>query len=319
MNSKNIGTILGIIGSVASIISLIYFFIPRNNNLNLSVLTTSVENLTQSSEKIEPELKIEYQYKGIKIDNLWKYSIRFINDSDKTLVGISTQKNILKDYLVFKENDGLEILDFKNITSQFNHKLLYDSSKIKLYFEQWRPNEYLDYIFYVKSISNNPDLALFTQPNFRQIVDGDIIFGIKQKDEEVKMITQIIPTKGRKATYIISFIIIGSIILVITVFVILIPFSYYETSKWYKNNHNDFKEFIKNEYPDNVVTQDRYISDPKELPKNSWNNFNGEKFPDLPGDLDINGFFQFAITFIIFLIMDLSLISTFIDLIYIFP
>lgn len=319
MNIKSILTWFGIFGSVASIISLIYIFIPLNSNLKLSVLTTSIENLTQSSEKTEPELKVEYQYKGAKIDNLWKYSIRFINNSDKTLVGVSAQKNILTDYLTFKEFGFLEILDFKNINNQFNHKLQYDSTGIKIYFEQWRPNEYLDYVFYVKANTNNPNPILFSQPNFRQIVDGDIVFGIEQKNGEVKRITQIIPIQGRQAIYVICLIFTGLFIIFFTIYVFLTPFSYYKASKWYKKNRIDFIQFIKETFPEKIDIQNKYILKPKELPKHLWQKFKGEKFPDLSVNLDLNKFYQFVITVTIFMIIDLSLIVTFIDLIYFFP
>jgi len=319
MNTKSILTWFGIIGSVASIISLIYIFIPRDSNLKLSVLTTSIENLTQNSEKTEPELKVEYQYKGTKIKNLWKYNIRFLNNSDKTLVGVSSQKNILTDYLSFKEISGLEILDYKNINNQFNHKLVFDSTGVKIYFEQWRPNEYLDYVFYVKANSNNPNPTLFEQPNFRQIVDGDIDFGIEQKNGDEKRITQIIPTQGRQATYVISLIFTGLFIIVFTIFVFLTPFSYYKANKWYKKNHIDFIQFIRETFPDKIDMQDKYILKPKDLPKHVWQKFKGEKFPDLSVDLDLKKFYQFVITVTILMIIDLSLIVTFIDLIYFFP
>lgn len=320
VNIKKIVTWFGIIGSVASVISLIYIFIPKDSNLKLMVLTTNVENLTQDYEKKEPELKIEYQYKGTKINNLWKYNIRFINNSQKTLIGISSQKNIITEFLSFHTIGGLEILDFKNTINQFNHKILADSTGIKIYFEQWRPNEYLEYIFYVKVSGNNPNPTLFYQPNFRQIVDGDIIFGIDKKNNgEEQKITQILPLKGRQATYIISLIFTGLFIILFTFFVFLTPLSYYKTNKWFRKNHLTFIQFVKETYPDKIGVQDKFILQPKNLPKNLWQKFKGEKYPELSVDLDLRKFYQFVLTLTLFFIIDLSLVVTFIDLIYFFP
>lgn len=319
MNIKKILTWFGIIGSVASIISLIYIFLPQDSNLKLVVLTTNVENLTQDYEKKEPELKVEYQYKGTKINNLWKYNVRFTNNSQKTLIGISSQKNILAEFLSFHTINGLEILDYKNMTSQFNHKIIVDSTGIKIYFEQWRPNEYLEYIFYVKANSNNPNPILFNQPSFRQIVDGDIIFGIDKKSGERQRITQIIPLQGRQATYIISLIFTGLFIILFTFFVFLTPLSYYKTNKWFRKNHFNFKQFVKETFPDKVEIQDKFILQPKNLPKNLWRKFKGERYPELSIDLDLRKFYQFVLTLTIFFIIDLSLVVTFIDLIYFFP
>jgi hypothetical protein len=319
MTLKSILTWFGIIGSVASIISLAYIFIPQESKLNLSVQTTNIENLTQSSERIEPELKAQYQYKGAQIKNLWKYNIRFINISKKTLVGVSNQKNILTDFLSFKENAGLEILDYKNVSNQFNHKLYLDSTGINIYFEQWRPNEYLEYVFYVKANGKNPNPILFGQLGFRQIVDGDITFSIEQKNTAVKRITQVIPTQGRQATYVISLIFTGLFIIIFTIFVFLTPFSYYKANKWYKKNQIDFIQFIHETFPGKIDIQDKYILRPKDLPKHFWRKFKGEKFPDLSVDLDIKKFYPFVITVTIFMTIDLSLIVTFIDLVYYFP
>jgi hypothetical protein len=319
MNIKSILTWFGIVGSVASIISLVYIFIPQESKLNLSVQTANLENLTQSSESTEPEFKVQYKYKGILIKNLWKYNIRFINTSKRTLVGISNQKNILTDFLSFKENTGLEILDYKNVSNQFNHKLYLDSTGIKIYFEQWRPLEYLEYVFYVKAKSKKPNPILFGQLGFRQIVDGDITFGIEQKNTEVKRITQVIPIQGRQANYVISLIFTGLFIIIFTIFVFLIPFSYYKANKWYKKNKIDFIQFIHDTFPDKIDIQDKYILKPKDLPKHLWQKFKGEKFPNLSVDLDLKKFYQFVIILTIFIIIDLSLIVTFIDLIYFFP
>ncbi len=319
MTIKKILTWFGIIGSVASIISLIYIFIPRDQNLKLVVMTTSFENLTQDYEKSEPELKVEYQYKGTKVNNLWKYNIRFINNSEKTLVGISSQKNILTDFLFFQTTANTEILDYKNLSNQFNHKTKIDSSGIKIYFEQWRPKEYLDYVFYVKTDKKNPKAKLFEEPNFRQIVDGDIVFGIDKTTTEQQRITQLIPLQGRQATYIISLFFTGLLIIIFTIIGFLTPFSYYKTNKWFRKNHVNFTKYIKEIFPDKLLVQDRYIQNPKTLPQNLWAKFAGEKFPDLAFDIDLRKFYQFVFVLTIFFIVDISMIVTFIDLIYFFP
>jgi hypothetical protein len=319
MNIKKLLTWFGIIGSVASIFSLIYIFLPKDNNIKLSVLTVYQENLTQDSDEIEPDLKISYQFKNLPISNLWKYNIRFVNNSKKTLIGVSNQKNILTDHLQFNLNSGLEILDYNKIQSQFNHTTIQDSTNFKIAFEQWRPNEILEYSFYVRSNSTLAPDVLFKKLDFRQIVDGDIFYKNALNEIEQKRITEIIPPQGLQASYIISLIFTGLFIIVFTIFLFLTPFSYYKANTWYKNHHPDFIQFIKQTYPDKKDLQERYISKPKYLPKSKWDDFDGDQFPDLSVDLDVKKFYQFVLTVTIFFSIDISLIVTFVDLIYYFP
>jgi len=319
MNIKKLLTWFGIIGSVASVLSLIYIFLPKDNNIKLTVATVYQENLTQDSEESEPDLKINYKFKNEPIDKLWKYNIQFINTSKKTLIGVSNQKNILTDYLQFDFKSDYELLDAKQIKSQFNHKLIMDSVSFSIAFEQWRPNEMLEYTFYVRSNSAETSSILFKKLEFRQIVDGDIIFYDAQNEVQERRITEIIPPQGLQAAYIISLIFTGLFIIVFTIFLFATPFSYYKANSWFKNNHPDFIQFIKQTYPDNKELQTEYIDKPKNLPSDIWDKFSGEKFPDLSVDLDVKKFYQFVITISIFFAIDISLIVTFIDLIYYFP
>ncbi|MFN8208952.1 MAG: hypothetical protein U0T82_16320 [Bacteroidales bacterium] len=319
MNVKKIVTWFGIIGSVASIVSLIYIFVPLKKNIELLVLTNNIEKLTQGYENKEPELKVEYSYKGTSVDNLWKYNVRFINNSQKTLIGISNQKNIITECLSFIVNDDLRILDNKNILSQFNHNIEVDSSGIKIFFEQWRPTEYLDYVFYVKANNNNPNKRLFDQPEFRQIVDGDIVFEVEKKGSEIKRITQILPLQFRQAMYVISLIFKALFIIIITISVFLLIPSFYKTNKWYKENNISFIRFIKETFHDKKELQDKYIEKPKDLPENLWFKFDGQKYPNVSVDIEIRKIYQFIILLMILVIIDFSLINTFIDLIYFFP
>lgn len=275
--------------------------------------------MIQDVQQKEPDLKVDYHYKGMKIENLWKYNIRFINQSEKTLIGTSVQKNILTDYLTLNLEDGYKILDYKKVQSHFNHKVLVDSLQLKVAFEQWRPNEFLEYVFYIKTSEETPKSIPFYEPEFRQIVNGDIVFSKAEPIDENKRITEVVPHQGLKAGYIVSLVFTGLFIFAFTIVIILAPFSYYQANGWYKKNYPDFIQFIKETFPESKHSQNKYIDKPKELPSVHWNKFKGEKYPDLTVDFDFRKFYQFVITETILFAIDISLIITFIDLIYIFP
>ncbi|MDX9847673.1 MAG: hypothetical protein RBT74_11890 [Tenuifilaceae bacterium] len=319
MNFKKLLTWFGIIGSLASIVSLAYIFMPKERNLKLLVISLYQERLVQDVQKKEPDLRVEYSYKGIKIENLWKYNIRFINPSEKTLIGTSSQKNILTDYLTLYLKEGYEILDYKLIQSGFNHKLLVDSLQIRLTFEQWRKDEFLDYTFYIRAVDSLPDLCPFDEPKFREIVNGDIIFTKINLQDEKKKITEVIPPQGLKVAYIISLAFYGLFVFLITITFFLSIASYYQINRWYKRFYEEYIQFIKDNFPDNVSFKKKHIDNPKGLPANLWAGFRGERYPNVSIDLEVRNFYKFVLIEIILATVSISMLVTFIDLIYMFP
>jgi len=320
MTFKRILTWLGIIGSVASLISLIYFFIPTNKTLNIEVRTISLENLTNTGNKSEPELQIIYKYKNQDIQNLWKYSIIMTNASNKTLIGVGPQRNILADYLTLNLKKGFIVLDKKLIHSDFNNRIItLDSTKIGLAFEQWRSNESVEYTFYIKSDQKIPDKLPFAEPSIRQIIDGDILFKYLNPNDQTKMVTRVLPYQVLRMAYSMSFIILFFIITLFAGVVLLFPLSFYRTKNWHKNHFNNFTTFIKEKFQANVATQKIYLDNPKSLPINIWKEFKGEKFPYTPVDFDIKKFYQFVLLETLLTLICISLIIIFIDLVYMFP
>jgi hypothetical protein len=309
----------GIIGSVASIFSLIYIFLPINKNLKLEVKTISVENLTEKRLKTEPELRIIYKFKNEEISNLWKYTIKFTNISNKTLVGVSTQKNIITDYLTFNIQNGYDVIDKKLIFTDLNHSIVNDSNKIGLKFEQWRPNESIEYSFYIKTNQSTPLQIPFLNNEFRQIIDGDILFSYEKQNEEKRSITRTLPYQLIGVAYIISLLFLALLITALTIIFFLSPFSYFKTNNWYRKNYSNFIEFVKLNFKDSIPRQNLYIEKPKNLPSPLWEKFSGEKFPEVNMDFDFKKFYQIVLLEVILIAFDFSLIICVIDLIYIFP
>lgn len=309
----------GIIGSVASIVSLLYIFIPSYKSLEINVRTISLENLTDNNYKLEPELKIIYRYKGEEVNNLWKYIIRITNSSNKTLIGIGNQKNILTDMLTLNVAKGYELLDKKLLNSDFTHNLaIIDSSKISLTFQQWRPDESIEYAFYIKVKKSLPTKTPFLTSDFRQVIDGDFIF-TEDDQKENKRITQVVPKDGLKAAYFINFIILGSFILIITIVILGAPFSYNKTAGWYKRHYSSFSAFVKETFKDDEKTQKKYLENPRWLPNALWKKFSGDKYPETTMDFDFKKFYQLVLLETILTLINISILIVFIDLIYAFP
>lgn len=316
---KKLLTWFGIIGSVASIVSLLYIFIPRDENIKLEVVAIDKESLTQDYRHIEPDLLAEYRYKGEKVKNLWKYHFKIINKSNKTLIGTSAQKNILTDSLTFSLKNGYELLDFKKNHSQFSHKLSIDSTLVKIAFEQWRPLEYIEYSFYIRVNNSNPDNIPFKELGFRQIVDGDIIFKDVATDVKSKHNVLNLPSRAVQSGYVISLIFIGLFVILFTIIIVLIPFSYYKTSRWYRKNFPEFVKFINTKFATNERNKNRFIDKPTSMPDHYWKDFKGQNYPNISLDFDIKKFYVLVLVIVVFVIVDFSLIIAFSDLIRMFP
>ncbi len=318
MSIKKLILWFGIFGSIASILSVIFIFFPRDENIKLIVNTKSVERLTQNFEENEPDLTVKYEFKGLEIKNLWKYNIEIQNKSRKTLIGNGNQKNILSDNLLFELYGGYSILDYKKIKSDFNSNLIVDSTSVKIFFEQWRENEIFEYSFYVKTNLSKPDTIILMQPEYRQIVDGDILFNQFDTNNSKDRITQFIPQKFRLAGYVVSMIFLGLFIVMLTIFTIMTPASYYKISKWKTRNYEKYSDLIKQDFQDNQSKQKLYLKRPKDAPNLIWEKFEGEKYPDVSVELSMNKLHQPILIVLIFTVIDISLIITFMELIYLF-
>lgn len=316
---KKLITWFGIVGSVASIISLLYIYIPQDENIKLEVIAFDKESLTQDYQHIEPDLKAEYIYKGKKVKNLWKYNFKIINNSNKTLIGTSTQKNILTDSLTLSLKNGYELLDFKRNHSQFNHKLAMESTLVKIAFEQWRPQEYMMYSFYIRVNNSTPNNIPFKELAFRQIVDGDIIFKEAVVDNQVKHNILNLPNRAVQSGYVISLIFIGLFVILFTIFILLTPFSYYKTNRWYRKQFPEFVKFVNTRFATNEKSKNSYIDRPMSLPHHYWKEFKGQNYPNLFIDFDIKKFYILVLVIVVFVIVDSSLIIAFNDLIRMFP
>jgi len=314
MTLKKLILWFGIFGSIASILSVVFIFIPKNENIELIVNTQSIERLTQNFEDKEPNLKVNYKFKGIEIKNLLKYNIEFQNKSKKTIIGNGNQKNILLDNFTLKLKEGYDILDYKKIKSDFNNRLIVDSTEVKIYFEQWRENEVLEYSFYVKTDIAKPDTLLLQQPDFRQIIDGDILFNIKETDKSDNKITSVFPQKIRQASYIIVLIFLGLFILALTISIFIIPIGYVNIKNWKSKNYKKYSNLVETVFADDIDKKTRLLENPNDAPQLFWEKFDGDKYPSIVTEMD--KVYEPIIAFILVLFFNIVFFITFMELYY---
>ena len=314
MTFKKLILWFGIFGSIASILSVVFIFIPKNDNIQLIVNTQSIERLTQNFEDKEPNLKVDYKFKGIEIKNLLKYNIEFQNKSKKTIIGNGNQKNILLDNFTLKLKKGYDILDYKKVKSDFNNRLIVDSTEVKIYFEQWRENEILEYSFYVKTDIVKPDTLLLQQPDFRQIIDGDILFNIKETNKADNKIINVFPQKIRQASYIIVLIFLGLFILALTISIFIIPIGYINIKNWKSKNYIKYTNLVETVFSDDIDKKTRLLKNPKDAPQLLWEKFDGDKYPSIVTEMD--KIYEPIIAFVVVLFFNIVFFIAFMELYY---
>jgi len=320
MNIKKVVTWISIVGSIASLIGVIYILNPiRANDIKLQFILESCDNLTVFNNVIEPEIKAEFEYKGENIDNLWKLNITLINVSDKTIIGNGQLKNIMYDNLEFYIIDGYHIIDKKLINQDFSHQLEhFDNDTIKLTFGQWRTLEKLEYSFYVTSeFKKFPDLKIFKLPKDRQIIDGDIEFVRKSETKEKHLITAILGGPSKKVIYVLFLILNFILFIVFIIILVSNPVSFVRKKIWKNKYYNIYLKFIKEQYSDDK-TQKKYIDSPSKYTQ--WNNFKGNRYPKEWGfDFEITKMSNLFFVTLVFSVLVFVIGVMMIDIVQLFP
>jgi hypothetical protein len=304
-------------GSIASVLGVFYIFYPRDNSkIGLDFILSNCDNLTVFNTTGEPEIEATFEYKGERINKLWKLNISIINATNKTIIGYGQTKNLMFNNLMFFVKNDFKIIDKKLIHSDFNHNLsIASNDTIILDFKQWRFRERLDYSFYLTTDSENvPDIAIFHQPEERQIIDGDISFLRKVEDSEKILITNSLGIPTKTVIYII-FILMCVVVLFFLVWITICnPIGHIQRYIWKKKYLLKYNDFIKQKGYDKLGLLDN----PQRFAK--WNECDIPVYvepwgPDFQMEKVIS---VIAITFV-FAILSFVQVILIIDIIQFFP
>lgn len=304
-------TLISIIGSIASIIALILFFYSGNDSLDILVKCDYFQNLTKNESLNldsvnKSKFKANYIYDGEAVEELWRLDLNIQNISKSTLISLGNKKNTLNDstYLQIEFNNEIIVLDGyeNNILTNLPHVLQFKNNIIKIYFEQWRSSERLNYSFYVAPKTKNSSLdgifqnkQVFKSINSRQIIDGDLIYEVKQDIKDKNVISQFI---GSNLFSLFRKIGIGCLYLFVFAMIFMnvaIIYSYIKRLVWFKRNGEIYKDFINGK---NEIEKHKFLKNPSILKEDDWENFQGQKYPkhlfDFPED---------NLAFIIFMVL----------------
>lgn len=291
------------IASIATILALLIaciglWFQLKTRKLEISCLINYSEILTLKPN--DTGLNANYYFKGKKVNHLWKINFQLNNTGDTTIIGEGNKKDILKDFLTLHLADGLTILSFQLVNSNFPCIVsVVDSNKIKIQFDQWKMEETINCIIYVSANSDNlPSQPIITLK--RELLNGDIIFNRISNEStfnnrlfnRLPPITQtILIIIGITTNVFFSFSILWFLYHIIKEFIPL--------KKWEKRYYSIYKDYINKQ---SHLTNDEvklYLSFDKNLTDEEWTKIGIPQKPENTFDLD--GFYLFGfITIIIF-------------------
>jgi hypothetical protein len=169
---------------IAGCITIYFAFHEERVKLNVEIISS--ENLT-AHETIE-DLSIKYYYSDtLEVHNLWKVQCVIRNTGDKTIVGTGTEKQILSDGLPIyfnKSEKNCRTLSARILNSN-NEATLRNQ---KLYFQQWRRDEYVELMAFIES-PYQPEVQL----SDRDIVDSEISYSVYTPKREYRVIADHLP------------------------------------------------------------------------------------------------------------------------------
>ncbi len=294
---KNILTIIGIVGSIASIIGLIYVFLPSKNNRNILIQCRYFEKLTKTDESksidlIKSNFESKYYYNDEEILDLWNIQLEFKNISKQTIIGKGNRKDILTDSNFIKVllAKNIKVVEVKKLNSikDFPNNVKFSNNEIRFYFTQWRSNESSLYSFYVTSKQQNKNVVnvlqedifksenLFSSLGERQIIDGNILFNFDYEDEP--FLENFLPTE------LLSFFIVTGKTIIITIIIGIIIFlfgvikSFLSTKKWLRKYKKEYYELLSSLYPDDEIKINKYLKNPDLVTTEEWIDFNGKPY-----------------------------------------
>ena len=237
---------LSILAYIAGILTLLYIIIKPYPELSVTTITS--EQLTITPDV--PELRANYFYNNIRINNLWKIRIKIRNTGAKTIIGKGNNNTIIGDSIKLGFPRNFQILNVVRDSGNFKC----DKGKIienifTLDFDQWRKDESVFFSLYIKDIKNNNDRPLLLSLN-RPLIDGDIFIRNTPFSEinRKKPLIDYFPYTISKLIRIISGLLLATTVLVIIIIFIMMIIDYFKITKWlskYKKRFYNIMDYLK--------------------------------------------------------------------------
>ena len=129
--------LLLVLGGIASIVTIIAFFwsTPFYKEKKIKI-ECHTERMLSFGTKVD---SLIVQYKGGKIDDVWKTRIILNNAGMQSIIGSGPSSVLLNDRLILKIDSNYQIISYNVNQNDFGAKYTQSDNSFTLSFKKWKP------------------------------------------------------------------------------------------------------------------------------------------------------------------------------------
>lgn len=279
-NSPVLKGVLGIFSFVAVIFTIISGWEQvKNKDPYFNVYTVEKDKVTAIKEI--PGLSASFSFNEKAINNLWRMKIRVKSAGNDVVIGKGNRSDLIGDSFDFTFPVGYKILNLnKSEDKVFSRVEKADDRVFRVFFEQWRPDEFIDLEFVLEQddkINIEPKVMTLS----RSLIKGDVTisdYNVLEVYEEKPLISMPFGVVFMANLFVKIMNALLFLVLVLWVGGFAVDFIRYLS--WEKKNRINFERFIDDLEPDPSDYKcllETYKNNPNRLTDSIWGRFSGEK------------------------------------------
>lgn len=300
-STKKILLILGGLASLATVIGFFWstpFF--KEKKIKIECYT---ERMLSFGTKVD---SLTVQYKGEKIDDVWKLRFVFNNVGMQSIIGSGSSSALLNDRLIINIDTNYQVISYNVSKNDLDANYLQTENSFTIMFKKWEPNEMMQIEVLMTPINKNMDYPSISL-NEREVTGAKVIFRIvdyAKIEDSSNNLDWLINLKLNYPKFIFKiskwFYLFFFVMFVITPIVFIVQFIRGKTtySNWKKRNWKRFlKELENSQIPEDERQQ--YKLKPYNVPKDYHEQFTS--IPEAPDPESIGELLGILIILLVFL------------------
>ena len=279
---------------IASVVTILVFlgsiFIFKGQRIKIQCHT---ERMLSFGTKVD---SFVVQYKGAKIDDVWKTRIILNNSGKQPIIGCGPSSALLNDRLILNIDTSYQIISYNVSKNDFCAKYKQSENSFIISFKKWKPNEEMQ--FEVLLTTQNNKVSPSISVNERDVTGADVIFhnlDIATIEESSNNLDWLIDLKSVYPSFLfkiakyVGLFFFG--LFAFTPIIVLVQFiqGQIKYSNWKKKNWKKFlRELGDSQIP--IVEREQYKYKPYKVPKEYH-----LKFTSIPEAPDSFGMFIYML------------------------
>ncbi len=155
MHWNNTKKVLLVLGGLASLATVIAFFwstpFYKDKKIKIECYT---ERMLSFGTKVD---SLTVQYKGEKIDDVWKLRFVLNNVGMQSVIGSGSSSAILNERLIITIDTNYQVISYNVSKNDFDANYEQSENSFTIMFKKWKPNEMMQIEVLMTPINNNKD------------------------------------------------------------------------------------------------------------------------------------------------------------------